>query len=184
LTLIDKELGGTIPLEIIFDDMAEDYWFDEDLRMEIHKIHEYLDSLDETGKVLSIDTLMQLLTQANDGKALNGFFLNVVKGKIPDSARAHVLDPYLSEDSGQLRMVIRIRETNKELKRDELIRKIQYYIVNDMGFRPDSFHLTGMLVLYNNMLQSLFDSQIKTIAVVFGMIFIMFLFVFKSISLS
>ena len=184
LTLIDKELGGTIPLEIIFDDMAEDYWFDEDLRIEIHKIHEYLDSLDETGKVLSIDTLMQLLTQANDGKTLNGFFLNVVKGQIPDSARAHVLDPYLSEDSGQLRMVIRIRETNKELKRDDLIRKIQHYIANDMGFRPDSFHVTGMLVLYNNMLQSLFDSQIKTIAVVFGMIFIMFLFIFKSISLS
>ena len=86
---------------------------------------------------------MQLLTQANDGKVLNGFFLYVVKSQIPDSARAHVLDPYLSEDSGQLRMVIRIRETNKYLKRDDLIRKIQHYIANDMGFRPDSFHVTG-----------------------------------------
>ncbi len=81
-------------------------------------------------------------------------------------------------------MVIRIRETNKELKRGELINKINHHITDELGFRPDSFRLSGMLVLYNNMLQSLFDSQIKTIAVVFGMIFIMFLFIFKSVSLS
>jgi predicted RND superfamily exporter protein len=184
LTLIDEQLGGTIPLEIVFDELAEDYWYDEDLRADIHKIHTYLDSLDETGKVLSIDTLMQILTKANDGNALNGFFLNIVRGQIPDSARTHVLDPYINEDNGQLRMVIRIRETNKDLKRGELINKIETHISKELGFREDSFHTTGMLVLYNNMLQSLFNSQIKTIAVVFGMIFIMFLFVFKSITLS
>ncbi len=184
LTLIDNQLGGTIPLEIIFDDLAEDYWFDEDLRAEVHTVHQYLDGLNETGKVLSIDTLMQILTEANNGQALNGFFLNIIRGQIPDSARKHVLDPYLNEDNGQLRMVIRIRETNKDLKRGELIHKIERYISQDLGFREGSFHLTGMLVLYNNMLQSLFNSQVKTIAVVFAMIFIMFLFVFKSISLS
>lgn len=184
LTLIDEELGGTIPLEIIFDDFAEDYWFDEDLRMEIHEIHEYLESLDETGKVLSIDTLMQILTEANEGEQLNGFFLNIAKGQIPESAKEHVMYPYISEDNGQLRMVIRIKETNKNLKRAELINKIQQHINSEFGYKKDIFHLSGMLVLYNNMLQSLFDSQIKTIAVVFAMIFIMFLFVFKSISLS
>ena len=184
LTLIDKKLGGTIPLEIVFEDMAEDYWFDEDLRLEIHEVHEYLDSLDETGKVLSIDTLMSILTQANDDEPLNGFFLNIVRGQIPESAKQHILDPYISEESGQLRMVIRILETNKELKRGELIETINRHISEELGFRPESFRLSGMLVLYNNMLQSLFDSQIKTIAVVFGMIFIMFLFIFKSVSLS
>ena len=184
LTLIDEKLGGTIPLEIIFDDLAEDYWYDEDLRADIHKIHQYLDALDETGKVLSIDTLMQILTRVNDDKAPNGFFLNIIKSQIPQSARGQVLDPYMSEDSGQLRMVIRIRETNKDLKRAALIEKIENYIAKDIGFKKDSFHTTGMLVLYNNMLQSLFDSQIKTIIAVFLMIFIMFLFIFKSFSLS
>ena len=184
LTLIDKELGGTIPLEIIFDGLAQDYWFDEYLRIDIHKVHQYLDGLDQTGKVLSIDTLMQMLSEANGGKMLNGFFLNIIRTKVPEIAKKYVLDPYLSEDSGQLRMVVRISETNKELKRDALIKKIQKHISNELGFKPESFHITGMLVLYNNMLQSLFASQIKTIAVVFAMIFIMFLFVFKSISLS
>lgn len=81
-------------------------------------------------------------------------------------------------------MVIRIRETNKNLKRAVLIEKIENYIAKDIGFKKDSFHTTGMLVLYNNMLQSLFDSQIKTIIAVFIMIFIMFLFIFRSFSLS
>ena len=184
LTLIDQELGGTIPLEIIFEDLAEDYWFDEDLRAEIHDVHTYLDGLKETGKVLSIDTLMSILTQANDGETPNGFFLNIVRGQIPESAKQHVLTPYISEDNGQLRIVIRVNETNKALKRGELIENINHHLSDELGFKPESFRLSGMLVLYNNMLQSLFDSQIKTIAVVFGIIFIMFLFVFKSISLS
>ncbi|MBE8190176.1 MAG: MMPL family transporter [Candidatus Thioglobus sp.] len=183
LTLIDKQLGGTIPLEIIFDDLAQDYWFDEGLRADIHKIHTYLDGLDETGKVLSIDTLMQILEQANGGK-INGFFLNIAKSKMPAAAKKHILTPYLSEDSGQLRIVVRIRETNTELKRADLIEKIQKHIQQEIGFRAENFHITGVLVLYNNMLQSLFSSQIKTISVVFLMIFIMFLLVFKSISLS
>ena len=184
LSLIDDKLGGTIPLEIIFDDLAEDYWFDEDLRAEMHEVHQYLDSLEETGKVLSVDTLMQILTDANDGEVLNGFFLNIVKSQIPDNARSQVLDPYISEDSGQLRFVIRVRETNKNLQRDALIQQIEQHLNQELGFRQGSFHLTGMLVLYNNMLQSLFDSQIKTILAVFAMIFMMFLIIFRSFSLS
>lgn len=184
LTLIDDKLGGTIPLEIVFDDLAQDYWYDEDLRTDIHKIHEYLDRLDETGKVLSIDTLMQILTRANDNQTPNGFFLNIIKSQISGDAKTQVLDPYMSEDSGQLRMVIRVHETNKALKRAALIEKIEHYIAKDIGFKEGSFHTTGMLVLYNNMLQSLFDSQIKTILTVFVMIFVMFLFIFKSLSLS
>jgi predicted RND superfamily exporter protein len=184
LTFIDQELGGTTPLEIVFEDLAHDYWFDAELRKKIHETHNYLDGLEETGKVLSIDTLMSILTQANDGQALNGFFLNIVRGNIPEYAKQHVLDPYISEDSGQLRIVIRIRETNKDLKRGELIDEINHHLANELDFSPESFRLSGMLVLYNNMLQSLFDSQIKTIAAVFGIIFIMFLFIFKSISLS
>jgi predicted RND superfamily exporter protein len=195
LTLIDKKLGGTIALEIIIESIpsfnggkikaAELYWDDEEFREEIHSLHQYIDSLDETGKVLSIDTLMQILTQANDDKMPNPWFLNTVKILMPEQAREHLLKPYISENNGQLRIVTRIQETNKDLKRDELITKIKKHIsLREFGYRDSDFRLTGMLVLYNDMLQSLFDSQIKTITVVFAMIFIMFLFVFKSVSLS
>jgi predicted RND superfamily exporter protein len=184
LSLIDQQLGGTMSLEIIFDDMANAFWVDDLLREDVHNIHQYLDGLDATGKVLSIDTLMQILTQANAGVPPTGFLLMVAKNQMPEFAREQVLDPYLSESENQLRMVARIRETDSALNRDELINEVRAHLVNEFNLEPDSFRMTGVFVLYNNLLQSLFESQIKTIALVFAMIFAMFLFIFRSISLS
>ena len=184
LSLIDQQLGGTMSLEIVFDDMANAFWVDSFLREDIHNIHQYLDNLDATGKVLSIDTMMQILTQANAGIPPNGFLLMLAKQQMPDFAKVQILDPYLSESENQLRMVARIRETDVSLKRDELINEVRTHLVNEFNLKPESFRMTGEFVLYNNLLQSLFESQIKTIALVFAMIFVMFLFAFKSISLS
>jgi len=184
LKLIDQQLGGTMSLEVVFDDMANAFWVDSFLREDIHNIHQYLDNLDATGKVLSIDTMMQILTQANAGIPPNGFVLMLVKNQIPEFARMQVLDPYLSESENQIRMVARIHETDVSLKRDELINEVSAHLVNKFHLDPSSFRMTGEFVLYNNLLQSLFESQIKTIALVFAMIFAMFLFIFRSISLS
>ena len=193
LTFIDKELGGTMPLEVIIDYVPaydgskimpdQIYWDDEDFRNEIAKIHRYIDSLDESGKVLSIDTLMQFINQINNGGL--GIFGNSVNRFIPDRFKATIIDPYISKKDGRIRIVTRIKETNKELKRNDLIKKITNYIQNETSFKNgDSFHVNGTLVLYNDMLQSLFNSQIKTIGSVFVIIFITFLFVFRSITLS
>jgi len=184
LSLIDQQLGGTMSLEIVLDDMANAFWVDDFLREDIHNIHQYLDSLDATGKVLSIDTIMQILTQANAGMPPTGFLLMIAKNQLPEFAREQVLNPYLSESENQLRIVARIRETDSALKRDELVNEIKAHLINEFHLKPEAFKMTGVFVLYNNLLQSLFASQIKTIALVFAMIFAMFLFIFRSISLS
>jgi len=184
LTFIDEKLGGTIPLEIVFDNLASDYWADEILRKEFSKVHQYIDGLEATGKVLSIDTFMNILSQANDNKMPNGFLLTIGKNKIPQSAKSQILDPHISDQTNQLRLIARIKETNKDLNRNKLIYDIQQQLIEKFGFKPDSFHFTGAFALYNNLLESLFDSQIRSIATVFFIIFVMFLFVFKSVSLS
>jgi hypothetical protein len=53
-----------------------------------------------------------------------------------------------------------------------------------MGLQNEQVHLTGMLVLYNNMLQSLFHSQIQTVGVVFLAIMLMFVVSFRSFMLA
>jgi len=184
LTFIDQELGGTVPLEIIFDGLASDYWADENLRKDFHKIHQYVESLEATGKVLSIDTLMEVLSQANNNKMPNGFLLSIGRNKMPHSAKSQVLDPHISDKTDQLRLVARIRETNQNLNRNELINNIRMQLINGFGLKPDSFQFTGTFTLYNNLLESLFDSQIRSIATVFFIVFLMFLFIFKSISIS
>jgi len=184
LNFIDQELGGTIPLEIVFDDLASAYWADEDLREDIHQVHQYLDSIDSVGKVLSIDTFMQILIESNDGKAPNGFVLMIGKNQMPEFAKSQILRPHISDETNQLRFIARINETHPTLDRNELINDINKKLVEKFNFNPDSFHFTGSFALYNNLLQSLFDSQIKTIATVFVIIFAMFLLIFRSISLA
>jgi len=184
LNHIDKQLGGTMALDIIFDDLANNYWVDPMLQEDIHRVHKYLESLDATGKVMSIDSMMQILTKANNDKPPSGFLLMIGKNHMSEFAKSQILDPHLSESADQLRVVSRIKETDKSLNRVKLIDNIKTELVDTYGFKPDSFHLTGTFVLYNNLLQSLFDSQIKTIAVVFGVIFVMFILVLKSLSLS
>ena len=184
LNFIDKELGGTIPLEIVFNDLASAYWADAGLRDEFHEVHNYLDNLPSIGKVLSIDTFMQVLKESNEGKAPNGFLLILGKNNMPDFAKSQVLRPHISDETDQIRMVARVKETTADLERNQLIMDIQKTLVEDFNFDDDDFYFTGTFSLYNNLLQSLFSSQIKTIFTVFTIIFILFLIVFRSISIA
>ena len=182
LNFIDKELGGTIPLEIVFNDLASAYWADSSLREDFHDVHQYLDSIPSIGKVLSIDTFMQVLKESNDGKAPNGFLLMLGKNNMPEFAKSQVLQPHISDETDQIRIIARVKETTTDLDRNQLIIDIKKELVERFYFSEDEFYFTGTFSLYNNLLQSLFSSQIKTISTVFTIIFMLFLIVFRSIS--
>jgi len=203
MSLIDDELGGTTPMDVIIDapkdEFAEEedeefadggditassYWFNSDGLLEVAEIHAYLESLPETGKVLSIHTGMQLLEELNEGKAYSDFKLAVVYKRLPKEVKKALIDPYLSDDGNQLRFSIRIYESDKSLQRQALLDKIQKHLTNDLELKPEQVNLSGMAVLYNNLLQSLFQSQILTIGAVFIAILIMFIILFKAIKLS
>ena len=203
MSLIDDQLGGTTPMDIIIDapedEFAEEedaefsndgditsssYWFNSDGLLDVAEIHAYLESLPETGKVLSIHTGMQLLEELNEGKAYSDFKLAVVYKRLPAEVKAALIDPYLSEDGNQLRFSIRIYESDKSLKRQALLDKIQTHLTTELDLAPEQVHLSGMAVLYNNLLQSLFQSQILTIGAVFIAILIMFIILFKAVKLS
>ena len=184
LNFIDKELGGTIPLEIVFNDLASAYWADASLREDFHGIHNYLEQIPSIGKVLSIDTFMQVLKEANNGKTPNGFLLTLGKNNMPDFAKSQVLKPHISDVTDQIRIVARIKETMNGLERNQLILDIKKSLIENFYFDEGDFYFTGTFSLYNNLLQSLFSSQIKTIFTVFSIIFVLFVIVFRSISVA
>ncbi|MDX1812950.1 MAG: MMPL family transporter, partial [Gammaproteobacteria bacterium] len=70
------------------------------------------------------------------------------------------------------------------LHRQELLDKIRTDLSRKFGLEKNQINLTGMVVLYNNMLQSLFQSQIMTLGVVFLAIMFMFVILFRSIKMS
>ena len=207
MKLIDEKLGGTTPLEIIlkfpkkektetvqddeFEDWGEDenqsnekYWFTKDKVDKIQAVHNYLDGLPPVGKVLSFSSIIEVATQLNNNKTLGSLELGVLYSKIPESIKKDIIDPYISVKDNEARISLRIKDSQDGLRRNDLIKQINYDLKNKLKLSEEEFKLAGVLILFNNLLQSLFKSQILTLGLVMIGIFIMFMILFKNIKLS
>jgi len=205
MKLIDEELGGTTPLEVILkfpkknkietDDEFEDwgdqeeqndekYWFTKDKIDKISSVHNYLDSLPQVGKVLSFSSIIDVATLLNNNKPLGTLEMGVLYTKIPEKIKTEIIDPYISIDDNEARINLRIIDSQENLRRNDLINKINYDLKTKLGLKESQFKLAGVLILFNNLLQSLFKSQILTLGLVMIGIFAMFMILFKNIKLS
>jgi len=160
------------------------YWLSNPKFKEIVKIHDYLDSQPETGKVLSLATLYKLAIGLNDDEPLSDLQIGAIKSSLSEEVRKVLLDPYLSQDETQTRITLRIIDSDKNLNRKEFIERVENFLSEEMQYPQERFNTTNMLVLYNNMLQSLFSSQIQTIGFVFISIMFMFTILFRSFYLA
>ena len=208
MKLIDEELGGTTPLEVIlkfpvtenkettaeddeFEDWGNDedendekYWFTKDKIDKIASVHNYLDNLPQVGKVLSFSSIIEVATQLNNNKPLGTLEMGVLYSKIPESIKTEIIDPYLSIEDNEARVSLRIIDSQENLRRNELINKINFDLKNKIGLKENEYKLAGVLILFNNLLQSLFKSQILTLGLVMIGILSMFIILFRNIKLS
>ena len=208
MKLIDEQLGGTTPLEVIlkfpkkeereiatedeeFEDWGDDeetndkkYWFTKDKIDLITSVHNYLDKLPQIGKVLSFSSIIEVATQLNNNKPLGTLEMGVLYSKIPESIKTEVIDPYLSIENNEARISVRIIDSQENLRRNDLIKKINFDLKDKIGLKENEYKLTGVLILFNNLLQSLFKSQILTLGLVMIGIFLMFIILFRNIKLS
>ena len=209
MKLIDEKLGGTTPLDIIlkfdtkinnevsekndeFDDWEEDentsddskYWFTKDKIDRIKNVHSYLENLDHIGKVLSFYSIIEIATTLNNNNELGTLEMGVLYTKLPENIKREIVDPYISVTNNEARISLRIKDSSKDLRRNELIKKINYDLHNKLNLKEESYKLGGVLILFNNLLQSLFKSQILTLGLVMLGIFIMFLILFRNVKIS
>lgn len=229
MELVDSELGGTIPLDIVLypkavdadaidnsldgfvdefddefeddfaasedDEFADDFdnggssgaansrWFTIAGLNEIERVHDHIDGLSETGKVLSLATLYKV---AGDllGGGIDDIQLTLAFRSLPPVIKDVMVDPYLHVDTDEARITVRVKETSRTLNRAQLLEDLHSFMQNEMGYSEDRYRFTGMLVLYNNMLQSLFVSQILTLGMVFLAITAMLVVLFRSFKLA
>ena len=209
---IDRHLGGTTPLDIILEAdpeaLVEDEEFEEDfygdledegeesspgywfnpLRLgELRRLHEWLDAQPEIGKVLSLDTMMRMAESINDGEPLDDLKIGLLReglSRLPDEMQDVLLRPFLSEDGNRLRVQLRVIDSDTTLRRAELLERVDRFLGEEMAYGESRYRQSGLLVLYNNVLQSLFASQIQTIGFVFLSILAMFLVLFRSLRLA
>ncbi|RPG94228.1 MAG: hypothetical protein CBE13_003060 [Candidatus Pelagibacter sp. TMED253] len=203
---IDDDLGGTTPLNVIIkfpvkekqeeddefseweeeDGNKEDkskYWFTRDKMDKIIKVHDYLDSLPEIGKVLSFGSILRVAEDLNK-KELQSLEIAVLYSKIPDEIKKEVISPYISVDQDEARVTVRIKDSLKNLRRNDLIQKINTELNTKLGLEKNEYRLAGVLILFNNLLQSLFKSQILTLGIVMLGISAMFFILFRNIMLA
>ena len=204
MKLIDEKLGGTTPLEVILkfpkkeeeksedeeddwgdeDENDDKYWFTKDKIDKIKNVHNYLDSLDPIGKVLSFSSIIDVATQLNNNKELGSLEMGVLYTKIPDNIKKEIVDPYISIKDSEARISLRIKDSLDNLRRNDLLIQINNDLENKLGLKKDEFKLGGVLILFNNLLQSLFKSQILTLGFVMLGILVMFLILFKNLKLA
>ena len=150
----------------------------------ILRVHDYLLSLPEIGNVSSLGTLAKVGRIVKQGKDFETFELALLYNELPEKYKRFLLSPFVNIEHDEVRFVIRVVDSNKELRRSELLKKIQAGLEHDVGLAPENFRLVGMMVLYNNMLQSLFSSQISTLGLALLSLGAMFLFLFRSFKVA
>ena len=208
MKLIDDKLGGTTTLDIIlkfpvnenkkendgefseWDDDNQDnkedpakYWFTRNKIDKILKVHDYLDSLPEIGKVMSFGSIIRVAEDLT-GNKLETLETGVLYSKIPEEIKKEIISPYVSVKDSEARISVRIKDSTKDLRRNDLINKIKNELITKVGLTNDEYKLAGVVILFNNLLQSLFKSQILTLGVVMCGISLMFLILFRNIILS
>lgn len=160
------------------------YWFTNYKLKKIEQVHDYLNSLPQIGNVQSLATILKIGRTLNKGKDLDNFQLALLYNKIPQKYKAVLLDPYLSIQNDEVRFSTRIIDSNPNLRRDALIKKIKYDLAKILPTKEANFHLSNLMILYNNMLQSLFESQIVTLGFVLIALFLTFILIFKSFKIA
>lgn len=165
------------------DDFEPSYWFSLEGMRELDAVHAHIDSLPQTGKVLSLSTVFAVVKNLM-GEDIGSVELALVQKSLPDSIKGMMVDPYFSIENEEARLNVRVKETSKNLRRDQFLQDLRQHLVQEMGFAEERVQFSGMLVLYNNVLQSLFTSQILTLGAVFAAILVMFLVLFRSLSLA
>ena len=149
----------------------------------IIKVHDYLDSLPEIGKVLSFGSILRVAEDLNN-KELQSLEIAVLFSKIPEEIKKEIVSPYISVEKDEARVSVRIKDSLKDLRRNDLIEKINSELNTKLGLNKEEFKLVGVLILFNNLLQSLFKSQILTLGIVILGIFLMFFILFRNTTLS
>lgn len=205
MKVIDQELGGTIPLDVIikfkpieqnsddelgeFEDefggsQEEQYWFNAYKLDIIKRVNKFIAEREFVGNVGSLATLLEVGKSINNGKELDPLALSLIYTNLPNEYKQLILTPYINIENNEARFSIRTIDSDPNLRRDEFVKSLKADLQKLLKDEPVEIQVAGVMVLYNNMLQALFSSQADTFIFVVLALFLVFVVIFRSIKLS
>ncbi|QJR82302.1 MMPL family transporter [Alteromonas pelagimontana] len=187
LAFIDQQFGGSTPLDIILNvDQVND---DQELVLtadavnRLQLVQAAVKAFEATGSVTSVANFTDLAKQLNDNKPLTEYELTTIYHILDKQVVNQLVGAYFSPDSQQLRISIRIQDTTAGLDRETFMNDLQKDL-QAVGVERDEYQLTNLFVLYQDILSRLFDSQVTTLGIVYAVLALVLLLIFRSLKIA
>ena len=187
LRFIDQEFGGSTPLDLIYfiDEQKQkpDLPLSAESVQSLQKIQHVLRQYEVTGNVTSVVNFTELARQIKQGQPLTEYELGVIYTLLDDNLKEQLLGSYFDPETNQLRISMRIQDSTPEFNRAEFLARLNEDLAG-LGLQTEDYSLTNLFVLYQDILQRLFSSQILTLGLVFCALTLVLLGVFKSLKVA
>jgi hypothetical protein len=187
LAFIDRELGGSTPLDLVYTipegERRKDLVLTAKTVQLLQRIQFVLQQHEAVGKTLSVVNFTHLAKWMNGGKPLTEYELTAIYWTLEDALRDELLGAFFAPDQAQVRFSVRIQDKTEGLDRARLLAEIRQEM-KILGIQENRYQLTNLFVLYQDILQQLFRSQILTMGIVFVVLTFTFGAVFRSVKVA
>lgn len=187
LAFIDRELGGTTALDLTYRippaDRQDDLVLTAATVQHMQRIQKALEEKTGMGKMLSVVNFTELARALNDDRPLTEYELTALYRTLEAPLREDLLGSFFSPDHQELRLSARIIDTTPGLDRGALLTSLRQDLAA-LGVAPENYTLSNLFVLYQDLLQRLYRSQILTLGVVYLALALAFALIFRSFRLA
>ena len=156
LEFIDQEFGGSTPLDLIYtipeDERRDDLVMSAKTIQTLQKIQHVMRQYDATGNITSVVNFTELAKKINQGKPLTEYELTVIYKLLDESLTDQLLGAYFNPENNQLRISTRIQDSTENFNRAEFLETFRSDL-DMLDISPDSYSLTNLFVLYQDILQ-------------------------------
>ena len=178
---------GDFEAEYAANENKPQYWFTSEKMRIIGKIDDFLKDKNVTGhefigNVSSLASLLKLGKQINQGRDLDDLSLALIYSEMPANYREMVLSPFVNIEANEAHFSVRTIDSDPRLRRAKFLKDLQSGLNSLLAGEQASAQISGIMVLYNNMLQSLMSSQIGTLGITVLVLFVLFVIIFRSLS--
>ncbi|WP_298759034.1 MMPL family transporter [uncultured Campylobacter sp.] len=178
---------GDFEAEYAANENKPQYWFTSEKMRIIGKIDDFLKDKNVTGhefigNVSSLASLLKLGKQINQGRDLDDLSLALIYSEMPANYRELVLSPFVNIEANEAHFSIRTIDSDPNLRRAQFLADLKRDLDSLLAKDNVTVQISGIMVLYNNMLQSLMSSQIGTLGITVLVLFVLFVIIFRSLS--
>lgn len=186
LTFIDQEFGGSTPFDVLFNipqgQLKPDLVISASTVQTVTAIQNMLAKQQAIGAITSIADFTKI-AQVVNGKPLTEYELTALYKSLDENLQQELFGAYFSEKEQQVRISMRVQDSTKDLNRADLLAAIHQEL-STMGIEKQQYTLTGLFILYQDVLSRLVDSQVLTILIVYSAMAITLMIIFSSFKVA